>query len=96
MTRIEKHTVYKCNGCGTESAHPDKWITFGRPPINNITIGTIIIGSEDYCESCAEKMRAAIKPVTKELPCPVCGLPWDTYLRCNRPDCHDGRAPRYE
>jgi len=69
MTRIEKHTVYKCNGCGTESAHPDKWITFGCPPINNTTLapinnttlGTIIFGSEDYCESCAEKMRAAIK-----------------------------------
>ncbi len=26
--------------------------------------------------------------------CPICGHPWDTWMICNYPGCHDGRLPK--
>ena len=65
MSVKQQTTVYRCDGCGYEMASPYNWRTFAMLGSGIMSTGGLHSSSEDYCESCVQKMRSVVRQQTE-------------------------------
>ena len=59
MSVVRQVTKYLCDGCGYETEQPHEWRSLGLCGSGMLTAGVLL--SEDYCPTCVQKMRQAIR-----------------------------------